>query len=356
MIIDGRYRGLMEKNEGMTEQEKRKRARARKRKRERERRRRIAVCVSVFLLCVALVLIFIFVGMLRKKGIGAEGTAVQGNSAEETVNSMPNAESAANAEAVQETITFTDADVHTGDLILVNSTYGYDFPANAGRENLVNIRESQSYPYQVEKPDYQISADILPQLDAMIAACDAAMGSSETGITSAHRSIEYQQNLWDETVANYGEDYARQYVAVPGYSEHHTGKACDIGIFYADGSQGSFSESRNAVWMRENCGRFGFIRRYAEDKTQITGISNEAWHFRYVGFPHAAYMTENNLCLEEYLDYLKNNTSESSPLVIRGNTGAYKVFYTTERTITKPSGSYTVSGDNMDGFIITVTE
>ena len=221
----------MEKNEGMTEQEKRKRARARKRKRERERRRRIAVCVSVFLLCVALVLIFIFVGKLRKKGTGAEGTAVQGNSAEETVNSMPNAESAANAEAVQETITFTDADVHTGDLILVNSTYGYDFPANAGRENLVNIRESQSYPYQVEKPDYQISADILPQLDAMIAACDAAMGSSETGITSAHRSIEYQQNLWDETVANYGEDYARQYVAVPGYSEHHTGKDCDIGSF-----------------------------------------------------------------------------------------------------------------------------
>ena len=67
-------------------------------------------------------------------------------------------------------------------------------------------------------------------------------------------------------------------------------------------------------------------------------------------------MTENNLCLEEYLDYLKNNTSESSPLVIRGNTGACKVFYTTKRTITKPSGSYTVSGDNMDGFIITVTE
>ena len=167
--------------------------------------------------------------------------------------------------------------------------------------------------------------------------------------------LEYQQNVWDETAMNYGEDYAAQYVAVPGYSEHHTGKACDIGIFYADGSQGSFSESRNAIWMRENCGRFGFIRRYAEDKTEITGISNEAWHFRYVGFPHASYMVENNLCLEEYLEYLRNNTSEASPLVIKGNTGSFKVYYTTERTIVKPSGSYTVSGDNMGGFIITVT-
>ena len=256
---------------------------------------------------------------------------------------------------VVKSVSFTDADIHTGNLILVNSTYGYDFEANAAVENLVNIRENQSYPYQVEKPEYEISADVLPMLDAMIAACDAAMGTTETGITSAHRSLEYQQNVWDETAMNYGEDYAAQYVAVPGYSEHHTGKACDIGIFYADGSQGSFSESRNAVWMRENCGRFGFIRRYAEDKTEITGISNEAWHFRYVGFPHAAYMMENNLCLEEYLEYLRNNTSEASPLVIKGNTGSFKVYYTTERTIAKPSGSYTVSGDNMEGFIITVT-
>ena len=349
----------------MTEQEKRKRARARKRKRERERRRKIILGVSLFLLCAVLILIFIFAGKLRKKGSGAEGnalqgssahdTAVQGNSAGENANSMQNAENTANAAAEQETVSFTDADIHTGNLILVNSTYGYDFEANADVENLVNIRENQSYPYQVEKPEYEISADVLPMLDAMIAACDAAMGTTETGITSAHRSMEYQQNVWDETAMNYGEDYAAQYVAVPGYSEHHTGKACDIGIFYADGSQGSFSESRNAVWMRENCGRFGFIRRYAEDKTEITGISNEAWHFRYVGFPHAAYMMENNLCLEEYLEYLRNNTSEASPLVIKGNTGSFKVYYTTERTIAKPSGSYTVSGDNMEGFIITVT-
>ena len=277
----------------MTEQEKRKRARARQRKRERERRRKIAVCVSVFLLCVAIVLIFIFVAKLRKKGTGAEGAAVQGNSAEETVNSMPNAENAANAESVQETITFTDADVHTGDLILVNSTYAYDFQANTDRENLVNIRESQSYPYQVEKPDYQISADILPQLDAMIAACDAAMGSSETGITSAHRSIEYQQNLWDETVANYGEDYARQYVAVPGYSEHHTGLALDL-FLIIDGKGVYENEDMvqyPEIWdkIHAKLADHGFILRYLPEKKIETGYSYEPWHIRYIDDVDAAH-------------------------------------------------------------------
>ena len=340
----------------MTEQEKKRRAAARRR-RERERKRRIAIGVSLALICIVAVLLFLFVGKLMRKGSGASDAPAAGSSAVGSVNSVPAAESTVSAApVVQETISFSDTDVHTGDLILINSVYGYDFAANEGLENLVNIAENQSYSYQVEKPDYRLSADVLPHLDAMIEACDTAMGSRETGITSAYRTIEYQQNLWDETVANYGEEYTRKYVGVPGYSEHHTGKTCDIGIFYADGSQGSFSESQNAVWMRENCGQFGFIRRYAEDKTAITGISNEAWHFRYVGFPHAAYMVEQNLCLEEYLDYLRNNTSEAAPLSVTDSTGSYKIYYTAERTITKPSGAYKVSGDNMNGFIITVTE
>ncbi|MBP3880222.1 MAG: M15 family metallopeptidase [Lachnospiraceae bacterium] len=338
----------------MTEQEKKKRAAARRRKRQRERRRRIAIGISLALICIIGILLFLFAGKLVKKKNGAGNTDLQSRPAEGSVSTLSGAESTVSTAAVEpETITLTDADLHTGDLILVNSTYGYDFGANAARENLVNIKENQSYSYQVEKPEYQLSADVLPWLDAMISACDAAMGTSETGITSAYRTVDYQQNLWNETVTNYGEDYARKYVAVPGCSEHHTGKTCDIGIFYADGSQGSFSESRNAVWMRENCGQFGFIRRYAEDKTEITGISNEAWHFRYVGFPHAGYMMGQNLCLEEYLDYLRNNTSAASPLTVTDHTGSYKVYYTAERTITKPSGSYAISGDNMGGFIIT---
>ena len=253
-------------------------------------------------------------------------------------------------------ISLTESMIHTGDLILVNSSYAYDFEANESTIDLVNIRDAQSFYYQVEKTEYEVAGRMLPSLDQMISACDAAMGTSETGIVSAYRSYDYQQNVWNTTAEQSGEDYARAYVATPGYSEHHTGLAVDIGIFYSDGSQGSFSESQNAVWMDEHSSEYGFIRRYAEDKVSITGISNEKWHFRYVGLPHAVYMKQNNLCLEEYLEYLRNQTNSENPLTISTSAGNYSVWYTTETSIPKPTGDYMVSGDNIAGYIITVRE
>ena len=58
------------------------------------------------------------------------------------------------------------------------------------------------------------------------------------------------------------------------------------------------------AWLTENAWRYGFILRYPPEKADVTGIGYESWHFRYVGIPHAWYMQENNLCLEEYLDLL----------------------------------------------------
>ena len=55
-------------------------------------------------------------------------------------------------------------------------------------------------------------------------------------------------------------------------------------------------------WLKEHCAEYGFIWRYSEEKSDITGISNEPWHFRYVGVEAATYIMENNLCLEEYME------------------------------------------------------
>lgn len=254
----------------------------------------------------------------------------------------------------RERLSFSEKDIHSGDLILVSAAHAYDFEANDDTLDLKNIRENQSFYYQVDKLEFSVAGRILPALDRMIAACDEAVGTKETGITSAYRTYEYQEGVMREITEAYGEAYAKKYVAIPGFSEHHTGLAVDIGIFYEDGSQGSFSESRNAVWMRENCYRFGFVRRYAEDKTKITGISNEAWHFRYVGMPHAAFMTEKNFCLEEYIDYLREHTSENAPLSVTCADGSYDIFFTDAGEIDEPSGEYTVSGNNVDGVIVTV--
>ena len=291
--------------------------------------------------------------------ISSSGGAAQGNDIEmldqgETdMAASAEKESAAMVSSEPPVLSLTPAQVHRGDLILVSADHEYDFEANADLE-LVNIKETQTYDYPVDKDEFMLARKAMSSLDAMIRDCDEAMGSSLTSVSSAWRSKEYQQSVWDEYEELYGEEYVTKYVAVPGCSEHHTGLALDLGITYEDGSAGTFSESENAGWMAQNAYRYGFVRRYAEDKTAITGISNEAWHFRYVGQPHATYMTQRNECLEEYLEDLRGHTSPSEPLETEAAGHAYKVFYTSEETIEEPDGEWTVSGDNAGGFIVTV--
>ena len=106
-------------------------------------------------------------------------------------------------------------------------------------------------------------------------------------VAAGYRTAEKQQQLMDEKTEAYeNEGYSRseakrlaeQWVAIPGTSEHQIGIAVDIN---ADKSV----NSSNAVytWLAENAYRYGFIRRYPEDKTDITGVINEPWHYRYVG-------------------------------------------------------------------------
>ena len=65
-----------------------------------------------------------------------------------------------------------------------------------------------------------------------------------------------------------------------------------------------FAASEAGKWLQENCYKFGFVLRFPEDKTDITGILYESWHFRYVGRYHATRMKELGMCLEEYVEYL----------------------------------------------------
>ena len=103
------------------------------------------------------------------------------------------------------------------------------------------------------------------------------------------------------------------------------------------------------------------ILRYAADKAEITGIQAEPWHYRYVGEPHATYMKENNLCLEEYLTQLKDYTSDNRLQIVNWDGEIYEVYYVaadmaadSTYVLVPPDQDYTISGNNSDGFIITV--
>ena len=129
-------------------------------------------------------------------------------------------------------------------------------------------------------------------------------------ISAGHRSIAYQESLFNDYVYRYRQDgmtkseaiaKTRQTVADPGASEHHTGLAFDVTV---PGEQ--FSNTRQSIWLAQHCWEYGFIIRYPIDKVNITGISYEPWHIRYVGVEHSIRMRDENLCLEEYIEKYGN--------------------------------------------------
>lgn len=134
--------------------------------------------------------------------------------------------------------------------------------------------------------------------------------AAEEGIdivmTTANRSYEFQQILWDNYVAQKGEEEANKTSARPGESEHQTGLAVDLSTSEIDYRNSSdFADTAAGRWVAENAHKFGFILRFPEDKTDITGYSYEPWHIRYVGLTAAADIYEENLTLEEYLEQLE---------------------------------------------------
>lgn len=125
-------------------------------------------------------------------------------------------------------------------------------------------------------------------------------------VAEGYRTHEEQQELMDEKVEEYQERVlvkfvaewlAKKWVAVPGTSEHQLGLAVDIN---ADISKSSSQEVYS--WLAENSHEYGFIQRYPDDKTEITGISYEPWHYRYVGEDVASEIYEEEICLEEYIE------------------------------------------------------
>ncbi|KOS67014.1 D-alanyl-D-alanine carboxypeptidase [Lysinibacillus contaminans] len=120
---------------------------------------------------------------------------------------------------------------------------------------------------------------------------------------SGYRSFEYQTTLYNNYVNRDGVDAADRYSARPGYSEHQTGLAFDIG---EKGKEdlwltAEFGETSAGQWLVAHANEFGFILRFPQNKEHITGYMYESWHFRYVGVEIAKEIKQRDITLEEYL-------------------------------------------------------
>ena len=163
----------------------------------------------------------------------------------------------------------------------------------------------------VNSAGYKFDARAAEDLKAMLEA--ARSEGLSPMICSSYRSWEQQNTLFDKQVVkqqNMGLPYEEAYekaktvVAFPGTSEHQTGLAADIVATSHQMLDDSQEQTAEQQWLMEHCWEYGFILRYPKDKSDITGIIYEPWHYRYVGHEVAQYIHENSLCLEEYHELL----------------------------------------------------
>ena len=235
-------------------------------------------------------------------------------------------------------------DIHMGQLLVVNAENRYTFPAGLSLLRIYDnmpVKSNGSSIYRPVSNDYKLESEALQALNSMVYKYYELDETANFAISSAYRTLEDQEALSSSVQ--------------PGYSDHHTGYC--VAIQYGDRSNLEADH-----WFYQNCYKYGFIVRYPEGKEGITGVSDYKHCFRYVGVAHATYIYQHGLCLEEYVQLLKNNyASSATRLAITAADGiAYEVYYIAASgeeltTLDVPSNySYTVSGDNHSGFIVTV--
>ncbi|SDX94706.1 D-alanyl-D-alanine carboxypeptidase family protein [Paenibacillus sp. CF384] len=253
------------------------------------------------------------------------------------------------------------SEIHQGHLVLINRENPIQQVISTG-----SLLPLSSFPaIHTLSDNMLLERTCLQHLNDLLEACE---GVHDIIAVSGYRSRLEQEMIYQSSLVENGAEYTACYVALPNQSEHQTGLAIDVGKRNKDDKDvnfiaPSFPDSGVYLTFKQLAARYGFIQRYKEGKEAITHISCEPWHFRYVGYPHAAIMERNDWCLEEYIDQLRSFPYEEDHLVFEDEHACVSIYYVPaagEGTTTNttdipvvPCDHYTVSGNNSDGFIVT---
>ncbi|AOH54410.1 hypothetical protein ABE28_008595 [Peribacillus muralis] len=229
--------------------------------------------------------------------------------------------------------------IYQGNLLLVNSEYPVH--QKSVKSDILDLfgHKELTKGYGILDSEMKLSENVAQEFLKMISAAEKD-GVHHFLINSGYRDLNEQREIYQKA----GPDYALP----AGYSEHNLGLSLDVGS-----SQMKMSEAPEGKWIEKNAWKYGFILRYPRDKIDITGIQYEPWHIRYVGLPHSAIMHKKNFALEEYLKYLKKEKMASA--IVNGIKYTISYYFVSENmTIKVPkNNNYDISGNNIDGVIVT---
>ncbi len=277
--------------------------------RKRKKKMRAYICMGI--MCIACVFSF-----LLGKNVGE----VQAEKKAETeVSAMENIEQ---GDSLQESTAAGNPDqgiqengIAESDITEVEPEEEDKF-ADLDKSEIILVNKDNKLP-----EDYKVELKKLPDgtnqaaKEAYQPMCDMLKAARKDGmileVCSSYRSVDRQKQLFEEDMKQLvrkGYSYLEAYEEVaretmpPGYSEHSTGLAFDIVALDYQMLDKKQEKTEENIWLQEHCAEYGFILRYPKDKEEITGISYESWHFRYVGVEIAEYIMEEGITLEEFLE------------------------------------------------------
>lgn len=244
-------------------------------------------------------------------------------------------------------ITLLYDDINKGDLILVNGAYP-----------MIQRQTPASFSMVQNSYNITMQTNASKLLSHLFEAVNC---KNDIVPVSGYRSPEEQSEIYKTSLAENGQEFTKAYIALPHHSEHQTGLAIDLALKQEeiDFIRPYFPYDGICHEFRKLAPHYGFIERYPQGKENITGIAHEPWHFRFVGFPHSKIITEENITLEEYIEYLKLYPYGGKHLYIEHRNQIIEVFYvcisnmTSKKISIKDNLLYQVSGNNVDGVIFT---
>lgn len=182
--------------------------------------------------------------------------------------------------------------------VLVNKDNLLDIDYVPKNMYIVDDNENNFHNYIDPNIKPMLREEVKPYLENLIA--DANRVGIYIIVDSAYRSGKYQEKVLNNLILEKGNE-AFKLVALPGASEHQTGLAVDFAIYengiYNDNIK---EDDKEAIWLKENAWKYGFILRYPKGKESITGFNFEPWHYRFVGLDLAKKLYDNDVSLEEY--------------------------------------------------------
>lgn len=255
----------------------------------------ITICVTVLVIAIAAVSAVVILIKNAVDGVATSDEIINSSALEGNEDNTSDTSSTDDAVSEPQYVTYGEytLDASFSRLLLVNGENAlpqeYDSKV---REYLVEIDD------QYRNNDYvtQIHKDVYPYITAMVA--NAQNEGVNLQVWSPFRSYSIQNDLFQKQVESAGgdEDKAATVVARPGTSEHNTGLCADFNM-----ASDAFESTDMYQWMCENAEDYGFILRYPADKTDITGVIYESWHWRFVGINVAKEINDLGITLEEYI-------------------------------------------------------